>query len=85
MPVQTGVKFGTITMVYKTLHDLALLYMSNIFQSVSLVSGQHDLAYLTSCMYLGETYELADDHSGTLEQYKTVDSNVKVERIPQKY
>ncbi len=59
-------------MVYKTLHDLAHAYMSNMFQNVSQVSsGQHDLANLTSCMDLGETYVLADGRSGRVEQYCT--------------
>ncbi len=34
MPLQTRVKFRTVTMVYNTLHDLAPPYMSNMFLNV---------------------------------------------------
>ncbi len=40
MPIQTRVTFRTVTMVYKTLHDLAPPYMSNMFQNVSEVSSR---------------------------------------------
>ncbi len=44
--------------------------MSNMFQNVSQChQGQHDLANQTSGMYLGETYVLADGHSGKVKQY----------------
>ncbi len=72
MPVQTHVKFRTVTMAYKTLHDLALPYMSNMSKmSHTCHPGQHDLSNLTSSMYLGETYVLPDGHFGTVEQYCT--------------
>ncbi len=40
MPIQTRVKFRTVTMVYTTFHDLAPPYISNMFQNVSQVSSR---------------------------------------------
>ncbi len=40
MPIQTRVKFRTVTKVYKTLQGLNRPYMSDMFKSVSEVSSQ---------------------------------------------
>ncbi len=80
MPIQTRVKFRTVTMVYKTLHDLAPLYMSNMFQHVSQVSSRATRSSKSNKLYLPRRDLCVGRwslwYSGAV-LYNTLDSNIK--------
>ncbi len=80
MPIQTHVKFRTVTMVYKTLHDLAPPYMSNMFQNVKQVSSRATQSSQSNQLYVPRrdlcVSRRSLRYSGAV-LYNTLDSNIK--------